>query len=71
MEGNLRSVFFGRTLTDNLDRFIRLADLITLTVNLSVLVYLNGKLRGQGIYNRCSYSVETAGYPPPPNFPPA
>lgn len=57
MEGNLRSVFFGRTLTDNLDRFIRLANLITLTVNLSVLVYLNGKLRGQGIYNRCSHSV--------------
>ncbi len=30
MEGNLRSVFFGRTLTDNLYRFIRLATLITL-----------------------------------------
>ena len=46
MEGNLRSVFFGRTLTDNLDRFIRLANLITLTVNLSILVYLNRKPRG-------------------------
>ena len=62
MEGNLRSVLLGRTVADDLDRFIRLANLITLTVDLSVLVYLNGKLRGQGIYNRCSHSVETAGY---------
>jgi len=46
MESNLRSVFFGRTLTDNLNRFIRLANLITLTINLSFLVYLNRKLRG-------------------------
>ena len=46
MEGNLRSVFFGRTLTDNLNRFIRLANLITLTVNLYILVYLYRKLRG-------------------------
>ena len=62
MEGNLRSVLLGRTVADDLDRFIRLANLITLTVDLSVLVYLNGKLRGKGIYNRCSHSVETAGY---------
>ena len=50
------------TLTNYFQRIHRFAALIALFIYLSIAADLNLQPLGKGIYNRCAYAVQTAGY---------
>ena len=50
------------TLTDYFQRIHRFAALIALFIYLSIAADFNLQPLGKGIYNRCAYAVQTAGY---------